>query len=169
MNNGKIVQMASPEELLQNPADPIIKSFLGKHMDTGNTNGTSELLAEDVMKTKVLKVTKGSRTLECIELMKRRDVNSLVVLNDDDTYAGTVTIEDIKEFGKAGKEIRELVKTDVITISRKENAQIAFDQLLSTKANYVIVLNDDQSVAGLITKTSMAKALGEALWGELIS
>ena len=169
MNNGKIVQMASPEELLQKPADPIIKSFLGKHMDNGNEYGIKELYAEDFMKTKVLKVTRRSRTLECIELMRRRDVNSLIVLNDDDTYAGTVTIEDIKEFGKAGKEIQELIKTDAVTIHRKEVAQRAFDQLLSSKGNYVIVLNDDQTVAGLITRTSMAKALGEALWGEMIS
>jgi osmoprotectant transport system ATP-binding protein len=169
MNNGKIVQMASPEELLHNPADPIIKGFLGKHMDNGNGNGTRELLAENFMKTKVLKVSKSSRTLECIDLMRRRDVNSLIVLNDDDTYAGTVTIEDIKAYGKAGKEINELIKTEAITINRKEDAQLAFDQLLTSQGNYVVVLNDDQTIAGLITKTSMAKAMGEALWGEMIS
>lgn len=45
MNNGKIVQMASPEEMLQNPADSIIKSFLGKHMDNGN--GVPKLFAEE--------------------------------------------------------------------------------------------------------------------------
>lgn len=165
MNNGKIIQMASPEELLQNPAAPIIKDFLGKHISNGND--PKELFAEDFMKTKVYKTTKECRTLECIELMSRREVNSLIVLNDDDTYAGTVSIEDIKARGKAGKEIGALVKEEAITVSRKENAQVAFDQLLSSHADYVIVLNDDKTVAGLITKTSMAKALGEALWGEM--
>lgn len=166
MNNGKIVQMASPEEMLQNPADPIIKCFLGKHMDNGND--VPKLFAEDFMKTKVLKVPKTSRTLECIKLMSSKDVNSLVILNDDDTYFGTVTIEDIKALGKPGKEIAELVTHDVITVGRKEDAQIAFDTLLSSKSNYVIVLNENQTVAGLITRTSMAKALGEALWGEVL-
>jgi osmoprotectant transport system ATP-binding protein len=120
------------------------------------------------MKTKVFKVPRTSRTLECIKLMSSKDVNSLVVLNDDDTYLGTVSIEDIKALGKPGKEIAELVTNDVITVSRKEGAQIAFDKLLSSKSNYVIVLNDNQTVAGLITRTSMAKALGEALWGEVL-
>ena len=165
MDNGKIVQIASPEEMLQNPAGSIIKNFLGKHMDNGN--GTPKLFAEDFMKTKVFKVPKTSRTLECIKFMSSKDVNSLVVLNDDDTYFGTVSIEDIKAFGKPGKEIAELVAHDVITVGRKEDAQIAFDTLLSSKSNYVIVLNENQTVAGLITRTSMAKALGEALWGEV--
>lgn len=166
MDNGKIVQMASPEEMLQNPADSIVKSFLGKHIDNGD--GAPKLFAEDFMKTKVYKVPKTSRTLECIKLMSSKDVNSLVILNDDDTYFGTVTIEDIKALGKPGKEIAELVTHDVITVGRKEDAQTAFDRLLSSKLNYIIVLNENQTVAGLITRTSMAKALGEALWGEVL-
>ena len=165
MNQGKIIQMASPEEMLQNPADPIIKSFMGRHIDNGNN--VPELLAQDFMRTKVYKVYKTSRTLECIDLMSRKEVNSLVVLNDDDTYAGTVTIEAIKARGKAGREISELVSDEVVTINRKEDAREAFDKLLASSANYVIVLNDDRTVAGLITRTSMAKAMGEALWGEM--
>lgn len=165
MNNGKIIQMASPEELLQNPADPIIKTFMGRHIDNGSN--APKLLAEDFMRTKVLKVPKTSRTLECIELMSRREVNSLIVLSDDNTYAGTVTIEAIKTRGKAGREISELVSDEAMTINRKEDAREAFDKLLASSANYVIVLNDDRTVAGLITRTSTAKAMGEALWGEM--
>lgn len=167
MSKGKIIQMASPEEMLQNPTDPIIRSFLGKHMNSDNE--VPKLLAEDFIKTKVLKVPKTSRTLECIKLMSSHDVNSLIVINDDDTYAGTVSIENIKEKGKAGKEISELITNDAISINRKEDAQVAFDKLLASSSNYVIVLNDNQTVAGLITKTSMAKALGAALWGDMSS
>ena len=167
MDKGKIVQMASPEEMLQNPAAPIIKSFLSKQIDNGNNgNSSQKLFAEDFMRTKVLKVPKTSRTLECIKLMSSRDVNSIVVLNEDDTYLGTVTIEKIKEQGQPGKEIAGLVTDEVITVGRKEAAQVAFDKLLSSDSSYVVVLNDDKTVAGLITRTSMAKALGEALWGE---
>ena len=99
--------------------------------------------------------------------MSRKEVNSLIVLNDDDTYAGTVTIEAIKARGKAGREISELVSDEAMTINRKEDAREAFDKLLASSANYVIVLNDDRTIAGLITRTSTAKAMGEALWGEM--
>ncbi|WP_101909962.1 betaine/proline/choline family ABC transporter ATP-binding protein [Marasmitruncus massiliensis] len=168
MNQGKVVQMASPEEMLRNPADPMIKSFMGRHMDS--SGGTPvKMLAEEFMRTKVLKVPKTSHTLECIDMMMRRDVNSCIVLNEDDTYAGTVSIETIKTQGKAGREIGELTSNDVTTIHRKDDAHDAFDQLLASSFNYLVVLNDDNTVAGLITRTSMAKAMGEALWGELPS
>ena len=166
MNAGKIVQAASPEEMLRNPADNMIRGFMGRHM--GRDDRGSELTAEDFMRTRVLKVPKTSHTMECIDMMIRREVNSLIVLNDDDTFAGTVAIETIKERGKAGREIGELVSAEIPTVNRHMPAQQVFDVLLSSP-NYLIVLNDDQTVAGLITRTSMAKAMGEALWGEIPS
>lgn len=165
MNEGKVLQVASPEEMLQNPADPIIKSFLGKHMNNGNN--AANMVASDFMRSKVLTVTKTKKTLECIELMSRRDVSSLIVVEDDDTYLGTVSVDKIKAQGKAGKEIAELVTVEAMTVMRNSNAQEAFELLIASPTGYVIVLNDDNTVAGLITKTSMAKAMGEALWGEM--
>lgn len=165
MDQGKILQQATPEEMLQNPADPLISGFMGKHIGSGNT----KLTASDFMRTRVLKVARNKLTLQSIELMRNRDVNSLIVINDDDTYAGTVSIESIRAHGKAGKEIGELISTEAPTVSYNDNAQEAFDILLTSTTGYVIVLNDDATVAGLITKTSMAKAMGEALWGEMSS
>jgi osmoprotectant transport system ATP-binding protein len=167
MNHGKIVQMASPEKMLQNPADPIIRSFLGRHMENGNR--PARLTAENFMRTKVLKVPKTRHTLECIELMSWRDVNSLIVLNDDETYAGAVSIETIRSHGKAGRQIGELISTDLPTVNKAADAREAFDRLLESTSNYIVVLNDDDTVAGLITRTGMARAMGEALWGEMPS
>ncbi|HWS30583.1 MAG TPA: betaine/proline/choline family ABC transporter ATP-binding protein [Clostridia bacterium] len=167
MNEGKIVQMASPEEMLRNPADDLIRSFMGRHMRANNK--APVLYAEDFMRTKVLKVPRTSKTLECVDMMIRREVNSLLVLNDDETFAGAVTIEAIRRHGKAGREIGELVSADVVTIGRKMPAQEVFELLLSSAANYLVVLNGDSTVAGLVTQTGMAKAMGEALWGELSS
>ena len=165
MDGGHIVQMASPEEMLQNPASKVIKNFMGKHM---NEDGpVAPLLAEEFMKKKVYKVYKSAKTLESIELMSKRDINSLVVIDDDDTYLGTLSIEDIKARGKAGRSIAELISSETMTVGRKDDAKDALDKLLSSSSNYVVVLNDNRTVAGIITRTSTAKAMGEALWGDL--
>ena len=165
MDKGKILQMASPEEMLQHPASPVIKSFMDKHMDTDSVKAPS--LAEEFMKKKVYKVYRNTKTLESIEMMSKREINSLVVIDDDETYLGTVSIEDIKARGKAGRSIAELINTDTMTVGRKDDAKEALDKLLSSSSNYVVVLNDNRTVAGIITRTSTAKAMGEALWGDL--
>ena len=165
MDKGRIIQMASPEEMLQHPASPVIKSFMGKHMD--QENPAAVLLAQDFMKKKVYKAYKNTKTLESIEMMSKREINSLVVIDDDETYLGTVSIEDIKARGRAGRSIAELIKFDTMTVGRHDDAKEALDKLLSSTSNYVVVLNDNRTVAGIITRTSTAKAMGEALWGDL--
>ena len=86
MDQGRIVQSASPEEMLAHPAAPIVQSFLGRHMENGIP---ARMHAEDFMRSRVYKVQKNRfKPLECIDLMRRRDVNSLIVINEDETYAG---------------------------------------------------------------------------------
>lgn len=166
MNEGKIVQMASPEEMLRNPADNIVREFMGRHMQGGES---PDLYVEDVMRTRILKVPKTLRTLECIDRMDRWEVNSVIVINDDETYAGTVSLEDIHKQGKPGREIGELITEETPTVSRFYKAQEVFDQLLTSPCKYLVVLNDDRTVAGLVIRTSMTKAVGKALWGAEIS
>ncbi len=165
MSGGKILQMASPEELLQNPADPLISEFMGKHKGAPGAS----LTAGDFMKTRVLKASRKTQTLQSVELMRKRDVNSMIVVNDDDTYAGTVSLDTIKALGKAGKEIGDMMEDQAPIVNLNEDAHDTFEKLYTSPVGYVVVLNDDKTVAGLITKTSMAKAMGEALWGEMLS
>ncbi len=166
MNKGKIVQMASPEEMLRNPADNIVREFMGRHIRDGET---PELYAEDVMRTRVLKVPKTLRTLECIDRMDRWEVNSVVVVNDDETYAGTVSLERIQKQGKPGQEIGELISQETPTVYRHSKAQDIFEQLLKSPCKYLVVLNDDRTVAGIVTRTSMTKAVGRFFWGAEVS
>lgn len=167
MNEGEIVQMAPPEEMLRNPASDLIRDFMGRHTD--RQNGSPTLFAEDLMRTRVLKVPYSLYTLECIDRMSRREVDSVIVLNEDDTFMGTVTLDTVRKRGKAGRAIGELVGDGIPTVNRSMPAQEAFELLLSSTANYLVVLNTDRTVAGIVTKTSMAKAMGEALWGEVLS
>ncbi len=163
MNNGKVIQMASPEEMLQKPADDIIKSFMGKRIQHTDYNA---LLAIDIMKPNVLKVPKTKYTLECIDIMNRREVNSLVVVDENQKYLGVVTIDDIKKYGKAGREVGEFINYDSSVVNIKDPAKNAFDSLVNSGSGYIVVKNDDDTVAGLITKTSMVKAMASAMWGE---
>jgi len=165
MDSGGILQMASPEEMLRNPAHPLIASFMGKHM----VNSGAALTASDFMRTKVVKVPRTAHTLQSIEFMRSREVDSLLVVNDDDTYAGTVSIEKLRTEGKAGEEIGDMISNDAPVVYIRDDARAAFDSLMTSPTGYVVVLNPDSTIAGLITKTSMTKALGEALWGEKIS
>jgi osmoprotectant transport system ATP-binding protein len=163
MSKGKILQQASPEEMLSNPADPIIKDFMGKLSYSRNS---VDLTSADVMKKNVFKVQETKKTLECIELMKSKEIGSLVIVDEKDKFKGIVTVEHIREYGKPGEYISKLAITDFPTVLITTSAKDAFELLIETKKDYIIVLGRNGAVVGIITKTSMTKALATLVWGD---
>lgn len=161
MKDGKIVQAASPEELLSNPANDFVAQFIGKHR---LNDGLEIETVEDVMRHDPVTVTKDIGTSESVALMKRKGVNSLLVVDDEGRLEGVVTVDKIRKQGKAGRNISELIDKDIRTIPTNTNAREAFDILIEDKLDYLAVVDDKNKVKGLVTKTSIVKALAEVVW-----
>lgn len=165
MDEGHIVQMASPEEMLENPANDLIRSFMGKRsMEEQSLPQT----AADFLRTNIYTtyIDKGLR--DSVELMARRHVDTLIVKNRDETYAGILAIEDINKLpkGTGAKTVEPLVKQKNPVSYLDDDAQECFNKLVDGSSDYVVVLRPDNTIAGIITKTSMAKALADAVWGD---
>lgn len=162
MDKGEIVQMASPEEMLLSPANDLVKSFLGKHISENQVSTK----VEDFMRTSVFCVRYNRGIRECTEMMARSSVDSLIAVDENGAYVGTVTIADIRKWGKELKNIEPIIRKTARTARVGEEAKDSFDYLLDTGAAYVIVLNEDDSIAGIVTKTSVARSVAENLWGD---
>ena len=163
MSKGKILQKATPEEMLSNPADPIISNFMGK---LAHVRHSGDLTCADVMKKNVFTVSYTKKTRECIELMKKREIDSAVIVDGNKMFKGVVDVDTVRKSGKAGEPIVALANTEVPTVCVTTNAREAFDLLIETKHNYITVLEKSGAVAGIITKTSMTKALASFVWGD---
>ncbi len=162
MESGEIVQMASPEEMLEHPANDLVRNFLGKH--SAETPAPSTV--ENFMRTNVLSVKKDRGVLECAERMARSSVDTLLVTDGEKRYLGTVSIGDIRHWGQGLTSIEPLVRQTARTARVGDEAKESFDYLLDSGANYVVVLNEDDTIAGIVTKTSVARSVAENLWGD---
>ena len=162
MDHGRIVQMAPPEEMLAHPASGLIQDFLGKFI---NTPSHKALTAADFMRTGVYTVSLHRGTNECVRKMQRYNVDTLIVVDDQARYQGTVSIADIRLTGHVVQTIEPLIRCNTPTVHAEDNAKDCFDQLISSGAPYLVVLDGQGQVAGIITKTSMASAMAEQLWG----
>lgn len=161
MDKGSIVQMAPPEEILENPANDFVRSFIGMHTVSGN----NDLSVVEVMRSKPATVTKTRRTLECVSLMSSKGIDSLIVTDENGVLEGVITIEAIRRSGKPGETIEHLVDSGVGTVEVSGSAREAFDTLIRTKAEYLVVVDKGRRVIGIITRTGMAKSMAQALWG----
>ena len=163
MDKGEIAQIASPEEMLRNPANDLIRSFLGKHIHDNNET----LTISSFLRTNIFKVGADRGILECTELMALHGVDTRLVTDSDDRYLGTVSIEEINEHSQEKLDsIAPLVRRVMPEASITDEAKACFDKLLVKGGNYVVVLNPDQTIAGIVTRSSMARALASAVWGD---
>ena len=161
MESGTVVQMASPEEMLEHPANDLVRNFLGKH--SPETPAPSKV--ERFMRTNVFSVHRDRGVLECAERMARGSVDTLLVTDEENRYVGTVSIGDIRHWGRELNSIEPLIRQTARTARVGDEAKESFDYLLDSGANYVVVLNADDTIAGIVTKTSVARSVAENLWG----
>ena len=162
MSGGEIVQMASPEEMLEHPANDLVRNFLGKHAPDVPAPST----VEHFMRTNPLTVKKDRGVLECAERMARSSVDTLLVTDENGRYAGTISIGDIRHWGRELNSIEPMVRQTARTVRVGDEAKESFDYLLDSGAPYVVVLNEDDTIAGIVTKTSVARSVAENLWGD---
>ena len=162
MESGTVVQMASPEEMLEHPANDLVRNFLGKH--SPETPAPSKV--ESFMRTNVFSVRKDRGVLECAERMARGSVDTLLVTDEQNRYLGTISIGDIRHWGRELTSIEPLIRQTARTVRVGDEAKESFDYLLDSGANYVVVLNADDTIAGIVTKTSVARSVAENLWGD---
>ena len=161
MNSGRIEQIAPPEEMLEHPASDLVRSFLGKH----RVADTAPIRAEDFMRKNPYQVSKNRGVLECAEMMARSGVDTLLVTDDDDTYLGVLPIRNIRLYGRTVDSIVPLITTDVHVVQVGDDAREAMEHLMNSSDGYVVVLNPNHTIAGIITKNSMARVVADTLWG----
>ena len=162
MNAGQVEQMAPPEEMLEHPASDLVRSFLGKH----HAAEAAPLRVEEFMRRKPYTVSKDRGVLECAEMMARSGVDTLLVTDAEEKYLGVLPIRNIRLYGRTVDSIIPLVTTDMRTVQVGDDAREAMEHLMNSSDNYVVVLNPDHTIAGIITKNSMARVVADTLWGD---
>lgn len=162
MDDGNILQIASPEEMLNHPANDQIREFMKNTMiPTERVN----LTAADFMRPGVVTSHFGTSIRSATNMMARNKIDSLIIVDEEDVYQGVVTINAIKEHGAQGQ-LSEIEPYDNITATIDQDAKDAFDHLYDSPDDFIVVLNDDKTIAGFITRSSMAIAMADTLWGD---
>jgi osmoprotectant transport system ATP-binding protein len=159
MKEGRAHQIATPEELLRHPKDEWVAQFIGRDR---LTDRPELLTVQEVMIRKVVTVDPDHGLAEAVATMRKRRVNSLLVTDQEDRLLGLVTAAEI-DLTRKGR-VADVMQTEVATLPPDESLQVAFDRILREHLDFLPVVDADRKVVGLITRTSLADALGRALW-----
>lgn len=161
MRDGKLVQAASPEDMLRNPADDYVVNFIG--LDR-TLRSPDEVLVEESMIPDPVTIEINRGLAEGLERMRKRRVDSLLVVSHDKILSGIVTIKDLQQNLAKGGRIGDVMSKDPTTIHIGSTVREAVLEMARTGVGYLPVIDDHNKLKGLITRASLVNVLSDVLW-----
>ncbi|MDB4897871.1 MAG: glycine betaine/carnitine/choline transporter ATP-binding protein [Firmicutes bacterium] len=159
MKDGKVHQVATPDELLRHPKDEFVAQFVGRD----RLAAAPELLSvSEVMIRRPVTVDPDHGLAEAVVTMKKRRVNSLLVTDENDRLLGLVTANELKNVQRGT--VASVMRTSFPVTTPDARLQEAFEQMFLAHLEFLPVVDTDGILVGLVTSTTMVDALSRALW-----
>jgi glycine betaine/proline transport system ATP-binding protein len=157
MKDGHIVQVGTPEEILRNPADDYVRSFVR------GVDASAVFKAGDIARKSQVVVSeqpgRGSRS--ALKMLEDQDRNYAYVVSPSQQYLGVVSADSLRaaldgHVGPLG--LANAYLPDVLPIAADEPVSGLFGQIAQTP--YAVpVVADDGRFRGAISKTTLLKFL----------
>jgi glycine betaine/proline transport system ATP-binding protein len=153
MKDGRVVQIGTPEDILQHPADDYVAKFVE------DVDRSKVFTAEAVMKRpEVLTIDKDGPRV-ALQRMKKEGISSLYVTNKDRTLLGIVHADEVSELAEQGSEdIRSILHEDVPTV-QKDTVVKEMIELLTYKNTPVAVVDEENKIVGIVVRGSVMALL----------
>jgi len=157
MKDGKILQYDSPEKILKEPQKGFVEEFIGKN----RIWETPEFInAKDIMITEPVKTVKERTVLQGLEIMKNTKVDSLLIVDSDSKLIGLVKSKTIRNVEEKTKKLSEIMSVNFKKVNENDTIIDVIKVMVANNVRYIPVVNDDNVLSGLITRSSLIEVIG---------
>ncbi len=150
MKDGEVVQIGTPEEIVTNPANDYVESFVEK-VDRSRISTASSIMFS---KPKMARLSKDGPSL-VLKTMRESGLKVLPVVRTNRTFLGFIHIEDVVKLKNEGlNTIESAIKESVMCVAPDTLIQ---DMLpLLSKTNHDIpVVDESNFLLGVVSPTSL--------------
>lgn len=152
MRDGELIQVATPEEMSENPADDYVEQFID------SADKSQVIHVENVMIRPNSIVRKRDKLSFAINTMKENGVSSAYVVGEKMKLHGVITIDHAVEANKKGLKIEDIIIEDINTTS--PDALLTEIMSMATKTPYPIaVVDEDYSLKGIVSKVHVLSSI----------
>ncbi|HEX7065998.1 MAG TPA: ABC transporter ATP-binding protein [Bacillales bacterium] len=149
MQEGEIVQMGSPEELLRNPANQFVENFIGSERMAQAKDLPS---IEEILKDSVVSAGENGTTNEALGIMSEQQLDSLPVTDDKGVFLGQVSLYQALE--NPDTKLSDLKLQKEGFVSTEDHLSRALHYMEEYRLN-VPVTDVDRQLIGIITKSQL--------------
>ncbi|MBY8274419.1 glycine betaine/L-proline ABC transporter ATP-binding protein ProV [Vibrio fluvialis] len=155
MQDGVVVQVGTPDEILHQPANDYVSSFFR------GVNVASVFCAKDIARknpTAVFKKHDNDGPAAAMQMLLDNDREFGIVVDRANKYTGIVSLESLKEAKREQRSLSSALLADTVTISPDVSVGDLIGQVAQVPYS-VPVVDDDGRYYGVITKTRLLQTL----------
>ncbi|MBS4023101.1 MAG: glycine betaine/L-proline ABC transporter ATP-binding protein [Dethiobacter sp.] len=152
MKDGKIEQIATPEELLASPANDYIRDFIR------DIDRTKVLQAKNVMYFPSALISLKDGPKIAVNEMRKAGISSLFVVDNARKLQGMVTIDDTITAINEGKSLNQILIHDFYSIEPDAYLQDLIPKATASKYP-IAVIDDSNRLLGIIARVSVLSSL----------
>jgi len=155
MNDGYVVQVGTPEEILTNPANDYVKAFVQ------NVDRTKIITANAIMrKAPTVQASKDGPSV-AIRKMEKTGVSTTYVVDEKRHLKGIVTIDDAIQLKENDvKDLSDIINTDIEVAGPDTPINALLTKSLQSKYP-IAVVNEDGKFLGIVDRATILAELNE--------
>ncbi|MFM2486806.1 glycine betaine/L-proline ABC transporter ATP-binding protein ProV [Celerinatantimonas yamalensis] len=155
MQDGEVVQIGTPDDILHNPANDYVQSFF-KGVDVSNVFAAKDIARRNV--PRVIRKSEQDGASAALQLIDDSDWDFGIVLDRSERYLGMVSLDSLRKASRERATLMSAIDPKVKTLS----PDTALSDLLTDVASETYaapVVNENGQYLGVITKARLLKAL----------
>ena len=164
MDNGKVIQFDTPENILQHPANEFVEELLGEDRLLQAKPDTTTV--GEIMMHTAVSITPEKSLQNAIRLMREKRVDTLLIVDEDNVLKGFVDVETIDRERRRGKatSIGDIINPKVFYVKEKALVRDSLQRILKRGVKYVPVVDEGNHLVGILTRVSLVDIIYDVLW-----
>lgn len=152
MRDGEVIQVATPEEMSEHPADDYVKQFID------SADKTQVIHVKNVMVTPNSIVRTRDSLNHAIKTMRANDVSSAYVVDAKMRLKGVVTIDAALKGKEKGLTIEDILIKDINTTS-PDTLLTYIMEMAATTPFPIAVVDEENKLMGIVSKAHVLSSI----------
>ncbi|WP_438838325.1 betaine/proline/choline family ABC transporter ATP-binding protein [Streptococcus pluranimalium] len=162
MDNGQMVQVGTPDDILHHPATEFVEKMIGEerlmHAQMDITPVKSIMLKDPVS------ITDDQPISDAITLMRQRRVDTLLV-TENQQLIGFIDLESISNQYRKNLLVSDILQREVFKIREDALLRDASQKILKRGLKYVPVVDEQNHLTGIVTRSALVDMMYDVIWG----
>lgn len=153
MKDGRLIQVDTPENMITNPADDYVRSFID------GADKSQIFSVKNVMITPSTLIRETSGPNRALSAMRANNVSSAYVVDGEMNFKGVITLDSILKI-RQEKTFEDQIITDLPKIHSEDS--IADILHIAAEARFPIPVVEDNKLLGIVSKASVLSLLSNS-------